>query len=270
MTELAPATLEGWYALHQVFAFDWAALAATPAERLARASDAAALMARLAAPPEGGWSAAFHLVGSADLMLVHFRPSLDDAARAGRTLRQSSLGPLLRLEYDFISVTEAALYHATLEAARAGASDSAAFRAQLDELVAAEREAPRMHQRLYPQVPVDMRCVCFYPMSKRRTHPDNWYMLPLDERTRLMHDHGLTGRRYAGRIVQIITGATGFDEWEWGVTLFARDPLEFKRIVSVMRYDDASARYAEFGPFYTGVRIAPEVDAWGAVLGVAA
>jgi chlorite dismutase len=97
-----------------------------------------------------------------------------------------------------------------------------------------------------------MPWVCFYPMSKKREPGQNWYSLPLEERSRLMHAHGMTGRKYAGRIQQIITGSIGFDAWEWGVTLFARDPLDFKRIVTEMRFDEVSAKYAEFGDFYVG------------------
>ena len=112
-----------------------------------------------------------------------------------------------------------------------------------------------MKRRLEPTLPDAMPYVCFYPMSKRRAVGQNWYGLPLDERSRLMHTHGLTGRRYAGRVLQIITGAIGFDAWEWGVTLFAKDPLDFKKLVTDMRFDEVSAQYAEFGDFYVGRRI---------------
>jgi hydrogen peroxide-dependent heme synthase len=112
--------------------------------------------------------------------------------------------------------------------------------------------------RLYPPPQASMPYVCFYPMSKRRIHPDNWYALPVGERNRLMREHGLTGRGYAGRVFQIITGSTGLDDWEWAVTLFAADPLEFKRIVTEMRYDEASTRYGEFGRFFTGVAAGPD------------
>src|SRR5690606_1110328 len=95
-------------------------------------------------------------------------------------------------------------------------------------------------------------------MSRRRVAPDNWYMLSLKERSRLMREHGLSARAFSGRVFQVICGSLGLDDWEWGVTLFARDPLEFKRIVTDMRYDEASARYSEFGTFYTGVRLEPE------------
>jgi chlorite dismutase len=97
-----------------------------------------------------------------------------------------------------------------------------------------------------------MPYVSFYPMSKRREAAQNWYALTLDERSRLMHAHGLTGRRYAGKVQQVITGAIGLDKWEWGVTLFARDPVEFKKLVTDMRFDEVTAKYAEFGDFYVG------------------
>jgi hydrogen peroxide-dependent heme synthase len=98
--------------------------------------------------------------------------------------------------------------------------------------------------------------VCFYPMSKRRNESQNWYTLSLDERSRLMQAHGLTGRRYAGKVQQVISGAIGLDAWEWGVTLFAKDALEFKKLVTDMRFDEVSAKYADFGNFYVGKIVA--------------
>ena len=128
----------------------------------------------------------------------------------------------------------------------------------------AEAASPHVRSRLYPRVPEGMRYVSFYPMSKRRQHGDNWYTLPIDERSSLMRDHGLTGRRYAGKVFQVITGSVGFEEWEWGVTLFAREPLDFKRLVTDMRFDEVSARYGEFGRFFTGIRM--EGDGWRSLL----
>ena len=260
MGELAPATLEGWYALHQMFRVDWAGWRTLDAA--ARASvvhDAAALLTELAVPQSGGWSAAFQLVGGgADWMLVHFRGTLDELGAADRCLRGARLFPFLRLEYDYTSVTEVGLYGATAEAAQEGEPGSESFRRVLGELTAAEQASPHVQVRLFPRIPDELRYVSFYPMTKRRTHPDNWYTLPVAERNRLMREHGLTGRKYAGRVFQVITGSVGFDDWEWGVTLFAKDPLEFKRIVTEMRYDEASARYAEFGQFFTGFRLAPD------------
>jgi hydrogen peroxide-dependent heme synthase len=113
----------------------------------------------------------------------------------------------------------------------------------------------RLHPRLYPQLPPEgMRAMCFYPMSKRRgigSADANWFRLPFDDRSRLMHEHGMSGRAFAGRIVQLITGSTGFDDFEWGVTLFAHDPADLKEVVYTMRFDEASATYAEFGKFVT-------------------
>jgi hydrogen peroxide-dependent heme synthase len=258
MSELAPATLEGWYALHQMFVVDWPALRRDGNARDV-AADARRVLAELEAPGEAGWSRAYQLVGGgADLMFVHFRDTLDGLAAAELRIRRSLLGTALHLEYDYTSVTEAGLYHATAEAAKQAEAGSAEFQRLLDEEAAIELASPHVQVRLYPRVPEGMRYVSFYPMTKRRMHPDNWYGLPVAERNRLMREHGLTGRKYAGRVFQVITGSTGLDDWEWGVTLFAADPLEFKRIVTEMRYDEASTRYGEFGSFYTGIRTDPD------------
>jgi chlorite dismutase len=260
MAELAPATLEGWYALHQMLSLDWRGWRELDAgTRGAVAQDTAAVLAELAAPPSGGWSAAFQLVGGgAEWMFVHFRGTLDELGAADRRLRRARLFPFLRLAYDYTSVTEVGLYGATAEAAQQAQPGSDGYHRLLSELAGAERASPHVQVRLFPRVPEDFRYVSFYPMTKRRTDPDNWYTLPVEERNRLMREHGLTGRKYAGRVFQVITGSVGFDDWEWGVTLFARDPLEFKRIVTEMRYDEASARYAEFGQFFTGFRLTPD------------
>jgi chlorite dismutase len=135
---------------------------------------------------------------------------------------------------------------------RGGKMGDDEYKAALQARLDTERQNPHTQRRLYPQPPVHLPYVCFYPMSKRRVPDQNWYTLSLDDRNRLMYAHGMTGRRYAGRVQQVITGAIGFEEWEWGVTLFTGDPMEFKKLVSEMRFDEASAEYAEFGPFYVG------------------
>ncbi|HEV7839110.1 MAG TPA: chlorite dismutase family protein, partial [Gemmatimonadaceae bacterium] len=172
-------------------------------------------------------------------------------------LARTQLAGVVEPTYSFLSVTEAGLYHITAELARVAQSrggqfGDAEYVLALDERAGAERESAHVRRRLYPDLPPDMPYVSFYPMSKRREAAQNWYALTLDERSRLMHAHGLTGRRYAGKVQQVITGAIGLDKWEWGVTLFARDPLEFKKLVTDMRFDEVSAKYAEFGDFYVG------------------
>jgi chlorite dismutase len=112
--------------------------------------------------------------------------------------------------------------------------------------------------RLHPQLPpAGKRAWCFYPMSKRRQPDQNWFTTPFDRRKELMYEHGASGRRFAGRLVQLITGSTGIDDYEWGVTLFAERPDDLKEVVYTMRFDEASAVYAEFGPFYTGMVAEP-------------
>lgn len=113
--------------------------------------------------------------------------------------------------------------------------------------------------RLYPKLPPEEKNAwCFYPMSKRRQPDQNWFTTPFDERKELMREHGTSGRKFAGRIVQLITGSTGIDDYEWGVTLFAQHPDDLKEVVYTMRFDKASAEFAEFGRFYTGVVASPE------------
>jgi hydrogen peroxide-dependent heme synthase len=268
MSELAPATLEGWYALHQMMSIDRAAVRAMSAvDRATLRSAAAELLTTIESPQDDGWSGAYQLIGGrADVMFVHFRETLDELGRVDMRLRRSGAGAALCLDYDYTSVTEVGLYHATAEAAAEAKPLSREYQQLLDEAAAAERASAHVQTRLYPRVPDGMRYVSFYPMSKRRVEPDNWYSLSVADRNRLMREHGLTGRRYAGRVFQVITGSTGLDDWEWGVTLFAKDPLEFKRIVTEMRYDEASAKYAEFGEFFTGMQLS--ADQLGALFDV--
>lgn len=249
----APETLEGWYALHQIFRIPAAVLADSSAR-----DGMSGALAELACPAEGGWTAAAPLIGSrGDVMLIHFRPTLDAIGQAQRRLGTEPFVERSALVYSFLSVTEAGLYHISARLAkeaeeRGGTVGDDAYRDALAQRAAAELASAHVQRRLYPQRMPDMPYVCFYPMSKRRDPEQNWYELTLDERSRLMTAHGMVGRRYAGRVVQVITGAIGLDAWEWGVTLFARDPLDFKKLVTDMRFDEVSARYAEFGEFFVG------------------
>jgi hydrogen peroxide-dependent heme synthase len=267
MALIPPGTLEGWYVLHQTFSTDWPAARALGASGVEGcAAEAEELLRGWSQPDGGGWSAAFQLVaGGADWMFLHFRSDLEGLADVQRQLRRSRFGELLRPGYDYLSVTEAGLYHATARAAREAEPRSAEFERLLTEAAEEELATPHIRIRLFPEVPEGMRYVSFYPMNKRRAVGQNWYSLPIEERNRLMREHGLTGRRYARRVFQVISGSVGLDDWEWGVTLFAHDPLEFKRIVTEMRYDEASAMYGEFGSFFTGIRVEP--GSWADLLG---
>jgi len=253
-----PETLEGWYSLHQIFRVDRAARGSSGAK--ASIADLAKVPAW---NPREGWSACFKLIGSrADWMVVHFRPTLEAISEVQTQLAAHPVSGHLSLHYSFLSITEAGLYHITAElardaVARGGAVGDAEYLRALAERAKVERESPHVKKRLYPELPATMPYVCFYPMNKRRDAGQNWYTLSLDERSRLMYAHGMTGRRYAGKIQQVITGAIGLDAWEWGVTLFAADPLEFKKLVTDMRFDEVSAKYAEFGDFYVGKVVTP-------------
>ena len=268
-----PETTEGWYAFHQILALDRAALRGIAQHDRARIRiEAESALDAASAPATGGWSAVIPLVGSrADVMLVHFRPTFDGIGDVQRSLARVELLDYLRPVYTFLSITEAGLYHASAQLAadaeaRGGAVGDATHREAMQARVEAERASAHVQRRLFPAIPPEMPYVCFYPMSKRRVPGQNWYALPLEERSRLMMTHGMTGRGYAGRVVQVITGALGLDAWEWGVTLFAADPLAFKKIVTDMRFDEVSAHYAEFGDFYVG-RVATARDWVGEMLG---
>ena len=263
-TAYPPETTEGWYAFHQVLAWDRSALREVPVGELPSIHRRAIeKLDAMAAPAGGGWTSVVPLIGSrGDVMFVHFRPTLDAIGEAQRALAKEALFDVLAPVYSFLSVTEAGLYHATSQlvqdaAARGGTVGDEEYRRAMAERVKAERASAHVQRRLFPEQPEDMPYVCFYPMSKKRDVGANWYSLPVEERSRLMWSHGLTGRRYAGQIVQVITGAIGFDAWEWGVTLFAKDPLAFKKIVTDMRFDEVSAKYAAFGEFFVGKRVSP-------------
>jgi chlorite dismutase len=149
-------------------------------------------------------------------------------------------------------------FQSSLQAAGIEVTDSYVSLTEVSEYAQGFSEGMK-RPRLYPQLPPEgKRTICFYPMSKRRNPGQNWYALPYQEREALMRDHGATGRTFAGRVLQFVTGSTGVDDYEWGVTLFAVRPDDLKDVVHTMRFDEASAQYAEFGPFYTGLIADPE------------
>jgi chlorite dismutase len=242
----APGTLEGWYALHDfrtLLPSRWKKL--TPDERLLAAEDLAATIREAEdVAPELGATATYLILGhKADLLMLHLRPTLAELAQLERAFDRTIFADCTERPYSYLSVTELSLYEA---GARAGTEE-----------VSQLMQNPFVRKRLYPQIP-PVRHVCFYPMNKRRGESVNWYTADLEERRRMMREHGSTGRRYHGRVTQMITGSMGLDDWEWGVTLWAEDPLDIKKLVYEMRFDEVSAKYAEFGPFFVGVRVRPE------------
>jgi hydrogen peroxide-dependent heme synthase len=256
----APNTLEGFAVLHQFFRVrrpQWNGLA--PAQRAAAIEQASTRFDAMARR-EDGQSALFAQLGhKGDLIVIHFRRGFDQIAAAQLEINGFALSEFLEMSGSYVSVVEIGLYEATVnlnaELARKGLkAHSPQWREAVENELAGQRE--KLAARLFPKIPPN-RYVCFYPMNKRRQGADNWYSLPIEERQRLMREHGMIGRRYAGRVTQVISGSVGFDDWEWGVDLFADDPLVFKKLVYEMRFDESSARYAEFGPFSMGIRLAP-------------
>jgi peroxiredoxin len=252
-----PLTTEGYSVLHQMMRFRRSAWRALPeGERVAIAQEASSALAAMEKNSRGQ-SALFSLIGhKGDLMLVHFRESFAELNQAELTLANLRLSDYLEPTTSYLSIIELGLYDSTLKIYKELTDQgiqphSDQWKAEIDCKLGRHSEA--MRPRLFPEIPPH-RYICFYPMDRRRGEDKNWYSLPLEERARQMSDHGLVGRRYAGQVKQIITGSIGFDDWEWGVDLFADDPLVFKKLIYEMRFDHVSAVYALFGQFYVGVR----------------
>jgi len=252
-----PEALEGWSVLHQLFRIRWAALRRLPpAERHQLGRDAALLVAGMQRGSEGTCVPVTLLGHKGDLMLIHLRRSFDELQAAELAVAGLELAEFLEPTTSFVSMVELAMYEMTIQihkrlaerGLKAGSDEfEQAFDAEMEE------QRKRVSARLFIDPP-PRRHVCFYPMNKRRGEHKNWYAEPMEGRARMMLDHGKIGRQYAGRVTQIISGSIGFDDWEWGVDLFADDPLVFKKLIYEMRFDEASVWYAEFGPFYVGLQ----------------
>jgi peroxiredoxin len=257
-TELpaVPLTLEGYSVLHQMFRFRWAEWRKFDTAR--RAEIAREVAEAFAASEEAGQFAAYSMLGhKGDLMLVHFRDSFDDLNQAELLLKRTGLEEFLEPVHSYLSVIELGLYDSSVKLFRQLTERGLAplteeWNKEIEETI--ERQKQAMRPRLFPKIPAS-RYLCFYPMDRRRGEEKNWYSLPIEERGRQMEEHGAVGRRYAGKVQQIITGSIGFDDWEWGVDLFAPEPLVFKKLIYEMRFDQVSAEYALFGQFFVGLRI---------------
>jgi chlorite dismutase len=243
----APQTDEGWYVLHDFRSVDWDAWREAPERERERAVEEGTAYLRTHEAVEDaddGTSATFAVLGhKADLLVVHFRPTLDDLSRAERQFERTALAAYTEQTGSYVSVTEVSGYVST---------------DYFDDDAEETDEGLRRYVegKLRPSIPDDTY-VSFYPMSKRRGETYNWYDLSFDERRELMSQHGDTGREFAGKITQVIASSVGFDDHEWGVTLFGDDPTDIKDIVYEMRFDEVSSRYGEFGQFYVGRRFPP-------------
>jgi hydrogen peroxide-dependent heme synthase len=265
-----PLTIEGSSVLHQMFRFDWKSWRTLPATDRARiAAEASRLFANWeTAASEGhpNQSALYSQLGhKGDLMLIHFRDSFEDLNTLELALARTEFSGFLQPAHSYLSIVELGLYESSAKTYAALAERglqpfSPEWNAGIEEVLG--RQSNAMAQRLFPAIPA-AKYLCFYPMDRKRGEKMNWYSEPMADRQRMMHEHGLIGRRYADDVKQIITGSIGFDDWEWGVDLFAEDPLVFKKLIYEMRFDEVSAIYALFGSFYVGVRLpAAKLQAW--------
>ena len=232
----AAITLDGWYALHNFRTIDWASWKLVPAEeRQAATEEFIAYLEKLneAEAAKTGSNAFYSIIGQkADFMIMTLRETPEELDAIENEFNKLMIADYTLPAYSYVSIVELSNY-------LAGQSNEDPY------------ENPHVRARLYPALPKSKH-VCFYPMDKKRDGNDNWYMLSMEERKKLMYAHGLIGRSYAGKIKQIITGSVGLDDHEWGVTLFSDNMLEFKKIVYEMRFDEVSARYGEFGEFLVG------------------
>jgi chlorite dismutase len=190
-------------------------------------------------------------------LLVHYRRTLEELRECELRLARLPLNDYLEPTTSYLSVVELGLYDSTGRLYKTLAEqgldpDTEAWNREVAAEV--ERQRKAMEPRLFPAVPPN-RYICFYPMDRKRGESRNWYTVPFAERQRMMHDHGMIGRKYAGEVKQIISGSIGFDDWEWGVDLYSDNPLTFKKLIYEMRFDEVSAVYALFGTFYVGIRL---------------
>lgn len=228
-------TLDGWYVLHDFRTIDWKGWKAL--NQVEREQAVAQLLRltdkyrKIDSMRQGSYGQ-YAIVGhKADILFLHMRPTVEELNEIKTAFNKTRFADFTQSTYSYFSVVELSGY--------------------LAEGDADPETNPYLQKRLKPELP-QTKHICFYPMNKRRQGNENWYMLPMEERQEMMRSHGMIGRKYAGKVTQIISGSIGLDDWEWGVTLYADDPLQFKKLIYEMRFDEVSARYAEFGSFLVG------------------
>jgi hydrogen peroxide-dependent heme synthase len=251
---------EGWHVLHLFYRIEfgqWHVL--TPEERLAAKTKLSILVQETRSLPSSQLLTFSVISPKADLGFMLLTDDLHTANDIEKKLTLSLGSDVLTPVFSFYSLTERSEYTtseedyaATLAAEKGLIPGSPEFTQAITEF--RQRMEKYLQDRLYPNMP-DWPVISFYPMTKRRETTQNWYILPFEKRKELMLGHGRIGRQYAGRVRQLITGSTGLDDAEWGVTLFAHDVFDIKSIVYEMRFDAVSAQYADFGEFYLGLQL---------------
>ncbi|MGP4072367.1 hydrogen peroxide-dependent heme synthase [Piscibacillus sp. B03] len=232
----AVETFDGWYCLHDFRKVDWNAWKLASQEERDQALQEFNELVQNWEDIESnrnGSVGLYQIIGQkADLLIMNLRPTMDELTDLETDFNKTKLAEFLVPAYSFVSVVELSAYMAK---GKDPETD------------------PEFQARLKPVLP-KWEHICFYPMDRKKGEANNWFMEEKDERGRLMYEHGMTGRKYAGKVRQIITGSIGFDDWEWGVTLYAHEMLQFKKLIYEMRFDEVSARFAEFGEFFVGHR----------------
>lgn len=232
----AVETMDGWYCLHDLRTINWLKWKkATEKEREEAISEFEQLLSAWEDREDEklGSHGVYQMLGhKADMMFMLLRPSMEELASLEKAIDISKLGEFLKRSYSYVSIVELAKYRPQQEG--------------IDP-----ETLPEVQKRLKPILP-KWNHICFYPMSRKREEKNNWFTLEKKDRSKLLYEHSMTGRKYKGKVQQIITGSIGLDRFEWGVTLFAHEALQFKKIVYEMRFDEVTAKYGEFDDFYVG------------------
>jgi chlorite dismutase len=250
-----PESLEGWSVLHLMYRVQWSRLRSAARDLQDIADEANHALA----VPDAGSTAAVQMLGhKGDLMFICFRRGFEALAQAQLALSRTELHDYLEPTTSYVSIVELGMYEMTAKIHEQLGATLKPGSEEFDRAFDAEMEIQRQRlmARLFLEMPKS-RYVCFYPMNKRRGERRNWYSETFERRAAMMREHGMIGRHYSGKVTQVISGSIGYDDWEWGVDLFAEDPLVFKKLIYEMRFDEASAKFAEFGPFYTGLQFSP-------------
>lgn len=254
-----PESLDSWWILHLMFDFDRLSWDRLPEdERAELVSEATTTLESLKNSDETDVALAVMVGHKADLMITIYSKKYEGLAQAEMLVNKMPLCEYLTPGLSYVSILELGLYDATGKIHAALAEKNLKPNTQewieaFDEMLKAQEQSPHNAGRLWARIP-QRRFVCFYPMDKKRGEDVNWYMLPFQERANLMLEHGKIGRTYHGLVTQVISGSIGFDDFEWGVDLYADDPVIFKKLIYEMRFDEASAKYGHFGQFFSGLQ----------------